>query len=291
MTFSIKYKPLFQVNILHAFFLNKGMSEYVSMDIEEKSNTLDSYDISEILQIVPTQKTAQVLNGHNLIFKATNTGFTIWSKVTGDQNDIPFIQLDGSLEFTFSIIISDEKFYNYTHLIMENENKLYYFSNRRLEGESGTFPLINNENDNNFINEDYILSDEGVKLLSSQLNLFERAKTHGLITIFVEGQTSDNSLTNAEGKIQDPYKKFEILYENRKTTWRYIFAEDQKVKKKDDVKKENGDSKKLITKEEQPLTQKGFVSIELGGIELPNPVVNFIKPNDSNTKYYSEIYM
>jgi hypothetical protein len=291
MTFSIKYKPLFQVNILHLFFLSKGVQDFISMNETEKTKELDWYDVSTVFNILPSHKTTQTLKDHNLVLKVTNTGFSVWSKVTGNQNNIPFIDLDNDLSFTFRIQIKDTKFYNYTNLKPEKSDKLYYFSNKRLNGESGTFPLINKGNDNNLIDEDFILSDEGAELQYSELSTAEKENLFALVQVSVKGQNGGLNLTNAQGKIVNPSKIFEILLDNRKTTWRYIFAEDQKVKNKDDVKKEDGDSRKLITKLEQPLTQKGFVSIELGGVELPNPQINLVKPNDSNTKYYSEIYM
>ena len=107
----------------------------------------------------------------------------------------------------------------------------------------------------------------------------------------MKGDNVSLDITDAQGEIPTPIRTFELLFENRKTTWRYIFNNDQKVKNKDDVKKENGDSKRLITKNEQPLTQKGFVSVELGGIELPNPNSRLIKPDSSSNKIFSEIYM
>jgi hypothetical protein len=57
------------------------------------------------------------------------------------------------------------------------------------------------------------------------------------------------------------------------------------------LKKEGAGSKILITKNEKPLTQSGFISVELGGVELPNPDTRIVKPDISNNKYYSEIYM
>ena len=59
----------------------------------------------------------------------------------------------------------------------------------------------------------------------------------------------------------------------------------------DDVEEENGSAKVLVTKSDQPLTKTGFVTVELDGNELPNPDSRLIKPDQSNNKIYSEIYM
>ncbi len=107
----------------------------------------------------------------------------------------------------------------------------------------------------------------------------------------MKGENTSLNVTDAQGKLLSPYKTFEILFENRKTAWRYFFDTDQTVSGADDVEIENGDSKVLITKTDQPLTQKGFVSIKLGGVELPNPNSKLIKPDSRSSKIYSEIYI
>ena len=86
-------------------------------------------------------------------------------------------------------------------------------------------------------------------------------------------------------------KFFELVFANRKTFWRYIFRKDPKVKNNDDVEMEASDPMVLISKSELPLTHKGFISIELGGKDLPNPGSQLVKPDTLNTKYYSEIHM
>ena len=107
----------------------------------------------------------------------------------------------------------------------------------------------------------------------------------------MRGENNNLSVITNQGKLKDPYQVFDIHLDNRKTTWRYIFSTDQVVKGSDNVKKEGSSSKILITKNEKPLTQSGFISVELGGIELPNPNNHIVKPDTSNIKYYSEIYM
>ncbi|NQU53537.1 MAG: hypothetical protein HQ522_13465 [Bacteroidetes bacterium] len=291
MAFLIKYTALFKVNVLHSYFLNKGLKEFESMDEIKKNKQLDSFDVNTFFTIFPTIETQQKLNGYNLVFKTLNTGVTLWSKVSGNDNNIPFISLDDDLCFTFFIRLKDSAFYNYTNLKLGNAAKLYYFSNRKLSTEPGTFPLINKSGDSNSIGENFVLSDDSAKAELEKLSVNEKDSLFGFIQIFMKGENSSLHITDAQNKIQNPFKTFEILLNNRKTIWRYLFDTDQKVKNKDDVKKENGDAQRLITKVEQPLTQKGFVSIELDGNELPNPNAHLIKPDTSSSKYYSEIYM
>jgi hypothetical protein len=117
------------------------------------------------------------------------------------------------------------------------------------------------------------------------MNLF------GMIRLYMKADLPALNIVAATGKIADPAKTFELVFANRKTIWRYIFRKDPKVKNNDDVKMEGADPKVLISKSEQPLTLKGFVSLGLGGKDLPNPDTKLIKPDTLHTKYYSEIYM
>ncbi len=291
MTFSIKYKPLFKVDILHNYFLNLGLDEYAAMTDSEKSKQLDSYEISSFVNIIPTPKTQQKINGHNLVFKTTNNGFTVWSKVTGNNDNIPFISLDDELSFTFLVQLKDSTFYNYTNLKLESAGKLYYFSNQKLATEPGSFPLIKKSGDNISINQNFVLTENGANEELSKLSAYEKDNLFAIIRIFVKGKNNSLSITNASNRIKNPVKTFEIFFSNRKTIWRYFFSENQQVKNGDDVKKEAGNAQQLITKTVQPLTQRGFISIELDGTELPNPDARIIKPNSLNTKYYSETYI
>lgn len=290
MAFSITYKSLFKVNILHHFFLNKGLEEYNSMSEAIKNKQLNSYNFNSFFTVFPSIKTRQQINGHSLVFKNLNSGFTVWSKVTGENNNVPFISFDDDLTFTFLIQLKDSTFYNYTNLKLENAGKLYFFSNRRLSTEPVTFPLINVLGNNNNVDENFVLSVDSANAELAKLSADEKDKLFGIIQITIKGENSSLDLTDALNTIQNPFKTFEIQFNNRKTIWRYLFDQDQKVKNKDDVTKEDGNAQRLITKSEQPLTQKGFISIELDGVELPNPNARLIIPDTSN-KYYSEIYM
>ena len=183
MTFSIKYKPLFKVDILHNYFLNLGLDEFAAMTDSEKSKQLDSYEISSFVNIIPTPKTQQKINGHNLVFKTTNNGFTVWSKVTGNNDNIPLISLDDELSFTFLVQLKDSTFYNYTNLKLESAGKLYYFSNQKLATEPGSFPLIKKSGDNISINQNFVLTENGANEELSKLLAYEKDNLFAIIRI------------------------------------------------------------------------------------------------------------
>ena len=155
MAFSVKYKPLFVVNILHQYFLNKGTDEYLTMSDADKVVQMSGYNINDFFAVVPSSNSLQKINGHCLIFKTTSDGFTIWGKVSETDETEPFIALADDLNITFLLKYKDTGFLNYTNLKLENSNKLYYFSNQRLETEPGTFPLINQSGNNTVVGEDF----------------------------------------------------------------------------------------------------------------------------------------
>jgi len=291
MSFSIQYKPLFKVDLLHLFFLNNGLKSWFSMNAVETSKQLDGYDLNSFFSIAPTLETQEKIKGYNLVFRTMNSGFAVWTKVRNDDNAFPFIPLPDDLSFTFLMRIKDPAFYNYTDLKPNNQGKTNYFSNRKLSTEAPGFPLINKSGDHFKINETYALTPKSDTAEQKNLSSAEKMNLFGLIRLYMKADVPVLNIINPDGKIAEPAKTFELVFANRKTFWRYIFRKDPKVKNNDDVKMEASDPMVLISKSELPLTQKGFISIELGGKDLPNPDSQLIKPDSLNTKYYSEIYM
>jgi len=291
MSFSIQYKPLFKVDVFHLFFLNNGLKTFFSMNTSDAVKQLDDYDLNSFFSITPTLETQEKLKGYSLVFRNLNTGFAVWTKVRNDNNAFPFIPLPDDLNFTFLVKVKDPTFYNYTNLSPNNLGNTFYFSNRRLSTEVLAFPLINKTGDHFNINGTFALTNESAAAEQKKLSSSEKMNLFGLIRLYMKADIPALNMIAPDGKIADPSKTFELVFANRKTFWRYIFRKDPKVKNNDDVKMEATDPMVLISKSELPLTQKGFISIELGGKDLPNPGSQLVKPNTLNTKYYSEIYM
>lgn len=291
MSFNIQYKPLFKVDVLHLFFLNNGLKTFFSMNAVEASKQLDDYDLNSFFSIAPTNETQEKLKGYNLVFRNSNAGFAVWTKVRNDDKAFPFIPLPADLRFTFLVKVKDPAFYNYTSLNPNTLGKTFYFSNRRLSAEAPTFPLINKLGDHFNINETFALTPSSATVEQMNLSFAEKMNLFGMIRLHMKADNPVLNIINPDGKIADPTKIFELVFNNRKTIWRYIFRKDPKVKNNDGVKMEGADPNVLISKSEQPLTQKGFISLGLGGKDLPNPDTKLIKPDTLNTKYYSEIYM
>lgn len=289
MAFSVQYKPLFTVQVLHNYFLNIGAQQFAAMNPAEKQKQLGNYNFTKVFSIAADSNTVSLLNRYRLVFKLTNTGFTVWSKVE-DNGVTPAILLDDDSSFTFLLKITDSRFYNFTSLKMENAGKLFFLSNRQPEGFPG-FPLLGLSGANLKIGETHLLHSATQTSELKKLASTERNGLFAIVRIHVKAGNPALNLTEASGNLVNQSPVFEIVFDNRKSFWRYIFKNNQVVKPADDVKKEDGNAKILITKAEHPLTQNGFVSIELGTAELPNPGVEKIIPDTASNKYYSEIYM
>jgi len=291
MSFIIKYKPLFEVKILHKYFLNKGIEEFMNMSEADKEKQLIGYNFSKFFHVSVSAETRRKLDGHLMVLKSTNSGFTVWTKISEVNENAPLVPVADSLEFSFLLKHNNHTFSNYTDLSFESAGKLFFFSNKRLNTEANNFPLIKKVGTNSTVSDDYILSTAGETAELKRLSVSEKKNLFGIVRICVKGNTGSLNVTNNQGEIRDPYKVFQIFFPNRETFWRYFFDEDQQVSGSDDVKKEDGNAKQLVTRSKQPLTAQGFVSIELDGIELPNPDASLIKPDSATDKIYSEIYM
>lgn len=291
MTFSVTYKPLFEVKILHHYFLDKGNTNFFSMSEEQKEKRLADFDLSSVFAIIPSAETRRKLAGHRMVFKAKTTGFTVWVNVSAESDDTPMVSLNDPLELTFMLKLVNHTFFNFTDLDLANAGKLFFFSNRKPEGETPDFPLIKKSNQTQAVNNNYVLNSTGQIAELNRYSNGEQDRLFGLVRIFMQADKATLNVTTNQQKIRNPHPQFQIVFDNRETIWRYYFVEDQQVKGQDDVKKENGSARQLVTKTPHPLTQNGFVPIELGGVELPNPDAALVKPNTANNKIYSEIYM
>ncbi|WP_321344230.1 hypothetical protein [uncultured Draconibacterium sp.] len=291
MSFTTKYRPLFEVNILHKYFLNKGNDDYFSMTDAEKEKQLAGYPLSELFSIVPSATTLLKLNGYKLICKITDHGFMVWSQISESNNNMPLVTLNDSLSLTFLLKTTKSTFNHFTQVGLSNAGQFFFFSNNRLSTEAPGFPLIKKANNTTAITDSYRLSAGSINNKKRLMSTEELENLVGIIRIGMKGENGSYHITKADGSLRNEHREFNIVFANRKTTWRYFFDADQQTTNNDDVKKENGNPRQLITKTEQPLTTKGFVSIKLGELELPNPDVKQINANSTLTKIYSEIFM
>ncbi len=148
MSSSIIYKTLFEVKILHHYFLNKGLLLWDKMTNQEEKDEIESnYDIRGVLEIKPSSDCKKILDNYNCIFRRTSFGISICIKAkTNNKQPIrftPLKPLDKDLTFRFLIRLNDLNFMNYTALpLKNNKGKMFVFKNYTVS-TSINFPSLN----------------------------------------------------------------------------------------------------------------------------------------------------
>ncbi|MBN1340829.1 MAG: hypothetical protein JXA03_15985 [Bacteroidales bacterium] len=155
MSILIRYNILFEVKILHHYFLNRGLDVYEKMTAEEQANFMLKYNTGDFFEIIPTLECRKTLNVHHCLFKTSAQGMIVGLRAQPDEEDPekfrPYIPLDNDLEFTFLVYLRDYEFLNYTALpLADNEGRVYVFTNikgnttKQFPSLSITPPLFNN---------------------------------------------------------------------------------------------------------------------------------------------------
>jgi len=119
---SSSYQILFQVHILHHYWLDDGnvlfdtlpkdALERVALNLPERTPTreqhLRGYDVRQFLTITPTPTTVKSLSGLGCIFKNTALGFVV---IAPNSSVLP-----QDLQFEFVLTVKNPDFFNYTAL-------------------------------------------------------------------------------------------------------------------------------------------------------------------------------
>lgn len=146
MSFHIIYKNLFEVKLLHHFFLNNGEQGWDAMEPEEKIRMEEQYDSREIFHIEPTADCSSLLKAHHALFRTTPSGFLVGIKSVADSilpgTFNPFAMPDEDLTFRFLVRIKDPNFLNYTALPLSGQDgHLYVFKNFQVTSPA-VFPSL-----------------------------------------------------------------------------------------------------------------------------------------------------
>ncbi|KRB56450.1 hypothetical protein [Flavobacterium sp. Root186] len=278
MSFTATYQLLFEVTLLHNYFLNNGEETFASMTNADKEKMLQQFNTDVFMAITPTLETNIVLKNYKMIFKKNKTGFGVYIKVK-DELD-PFIKVPVDLNLKFLIKINDYQFENYTNLDFAL-TQAYLFSNVKPLTEPVSFEYLPKINDNKLISNAYLVSEETTANLISTLQPSEQQNVFGLISLTAKGDNSSGNIVNNLGKMISP--NFKIHFDNRKTLWKYI---NRKA------------GTEIKTNAAKPLTRSGFVEIDPltdftpsqpAESQYPNPSVKSI--TKINSDYYSEIFI
>ena len=143
MGFEILYKTLFEVRLLHHFFLNRADAVFDNMPLNGKSQALKGYDVREFVSIVPTAACARALSKYHFIYKNTPLGLIVGTRSNQNAGKFfPEVTMEDNLQFTFKLSFIDRNFSNYSSLpLLQNKESVYFFHNRT-SGSPKKFPFL-----------------------------------------------------------------------------------------------------------------------------------------------------
>ena len=160
---TISYNILFEVNILHHYFLNRGQKNFAVMNEKEQAKVLLKYDVQDFLEISPSAKCQRLLERCRCLFKKTSTGIIVGtqavSKKGNPKRDKPFCKIANDQVFTFHIYLKDFDLLNYTDLpLTGTADQVYLFSNLKGNGTKA-FPSLSTFPDTYTSGQEYLPGD------------------------------------------------------------------------------------------------------------------------------------
>lgn len=116
----IRYKRLFEVRVLHHYWLDEGQTLFDSLPEENISKRLQTYDKATFLSVAPTATTEKLLQEFQGVFKNTALSFLV---------AVPeAVLIRNDVVFEFIITVENAGFYNYTALTLREQkiHEIYY---------------------------------------------------------------------------------------------------------------------------------------------------------------------
>ena len=119
----ILYKKILDLELWHDYYLGQP---------EPPELPQTGYDTSSLLMLVPTPECLHLLQNLRWVFRLQPHGGNLFAQVdeTETEDFQPFIPVGQPLRLTFSLVVRDRYFANFTNLPLTTaSNKIYYFSN------------------------------------------------------------------------------------------------------------------------------------------------------------------
>ncbi|XOV67699.1 MAG: hypothetical protein ACFHU9_00745 [Fluviicola sp.] len=285
------YRTLFDIRLLHRFFLDEDNDDYVESGGGDKQPRFDNnrkkYDLSTFFRIVPTERTEKLLQNYKGVFQQYKDGVRVALKqIPGTTPPQPFIAFDSNFYLDFTIEIVDQYFENYTEIDI-NRDRLVYLSNLNpttyTPGTANDPPAVTV--DANLLSV-YDTEVEGTIIDINLLNDIkpdELLNKFGVLRIYLEGEASEIQLVDSmdNTKMNPSVPELNLYLRNRRVKWRFKNQIDQSVV--------------YVTSNRRPLTQNGYMRMpppaENSPERYPNPDGKFLFWDTDDTEYYAEVFV
>ncbi|MGJ8744929.1 hypothetical protein [Polaribacter sp.] len=209
------YKSLFNINIHHGYFLDKGNEKFLPIDVgddemteEDKKLALSVYSLSDYLTIKPTSATQKICKNYKVIFKKSTSGFRV---LVNTKENKPIIPFEDHITFTFALQFTDAYFQNYTNMSSLSENEMYLFTNVVPENQVDFENIF--ENNGGAINAKFSLDEIATRNLIQEIAAeddFFLPSTQFSISNAIQLVNEDKALENNQPKKDE--KITEILH-------------------------------------------------------------------------------
>lgn len=115
------YKRLFEIRLLHHYWLDEGATVFDKMTDQTKKNSrLSSYDVRRFLAVKPTRTTEQRLAAYRCVFKETALGCIVAAPANARFPD------DTALDFV--VTITHSRFFEYTALTLRPQSIFEFYN-------------------------------------------------------------------------------------------------------------------------------------------------------------------
>lgn len=284
MGFNKVYRSLFSVEILHHYFLDEGEDIYdAGLDADKMETNLAAYNLSNFMDVVPTKKTVTTLRNLRSRFIQTKDGFQV---VTASDGNEPFIPFSSDLRFDFVAKITDQYFENYTDITIADRSVPFYLSNQAptasTEDTAATVlfcPLSDFET--TLTNSGPIAPMVEMDIDLDDVDGRELVGAFAIISIHLTGDVGEITLTNGGDEFNGTLPEVNWILDNRSTTWKYHKSSDS--------------TEVHSTGVEKPLTKHGYITVNDGSIDYPNPSARMIYNGEfvgeDVNKKYSRIFI
>lgn len=273
MGFNKRYRTLFNIEILHHYFLDEGKDVYADKLSEEKmEKNLSVYRLSDFMHVIPSQKTIQTIRNIRSRFIQTNQGFQV---VTAeDEGNKPFIPFSDNLMFDFIATIKDPFFENYTNITIDRSAPLFLSNRTPATSTKETaipvrFCLLSKFETGltNGMTPTAPMEEKAIEL--DDIDVRELLGAFAIIRVHLIGEGGEITLSNGADEFNGTLPEVNWMFENRSTTWKYHRSSDSvQIHASDD---------------ELPLTKFGYITItDDDEKQYPNPSVNIIYNGEDN---------
>jgi len=305
MSFNLQYRPLCVIDIFHDFQLDESNKKFIDMNVAERKARLSDVNFSfeDFCDIEPCSETQQILDGHKMLIRKIGSSFTIMIRVDSNDNELPFVQWQPNKPLRFLIKLKDSLFFNYSNIVQES-NQFFLFTNRNVIADlelasidedaildnQAALKLMPLSSSNDYVDSSFLLNPINSRRYFKMLTSKEKAGLFGIIELHPLAANTGHSIVNHNEpeKLKAPANltQFNLIFENRKTIWKYQNAVNKAVLYqtkvahpllKNNQKRDFGDGDFDV-----------FDSNNLPGF-YHNPSANWIESEGEN--HYSTIYV